>query len=369
MRVRWAAGRPMARRALSRGFRALVTDPGRSDGPASRMLHFPGASALPRQDPAAEVEVAVSHSTLNYKDAMIVRGRKGVVRGYPIVGGIDYAGVVARSSSPLWKEGDAVVLTGNKAGQFYDGGYAERATCKAEWLVARPPEFSAAQSMTIGTAGVTAAMCLHYLEEYGQVRPSHGPVLVTGAGGGLGQLAVALLARRGFEVVASTGRRETLGEHLTALGASSVIDRLALDSRPLGEQKWAGVVDSVGGETLAAALSQTKYRGAVACPGVAGGGELHTTVYPLILRGVRLLGVDQTLPHDVDGYPADPERWKSWREERLLMWSLLGSLLSPEIVESVRAATIGLDDVEEHAERVLNGEVAGRLLVEVSSEK
>jgi len=180
--------------------------------------------------------------------------------------GIDYAGVVARSSSPLWREGDAVVLTGNKAGQYFDGGYAERATCRAEWLVAPPPALSLAQSMVVGTAGVTAAMCVDYLQRFGEVEPSHGPVLVTGAAGGLGQVAVALLHARGFEVVASTGRAEGLGEHLRALGASEVVGRLQPEPKPLGKQLWAGVVDSVGGATLAAALAQTRYRGAAASP-------------------------------------------------------------------------------------------------------
>ena len=152
----------------ARGFRALVADKSPGDGtPASTVQRFGATSELPRQDPNADVEISVTHSTINYKDAMIINGQKGVVRKYPIVGGIDYAGIVAKSSSPLWKEGDKVVLTGNKAGQYFDGGYSERATCRAEWLVEVPPEFSVAQSMTIGTAGVTAAMCVHYLEAFG----------------------------------------------------------------------------------------------------------------------------------------------------------------------------------------------------------
>ena len=364
----------MRRAVLSRGFRALVADKAPTEGPASRMLEFASVADLPRQDPDADVEVAVTHTTLNYKDAMIVNGERGVVKDFPIVGGIDYAGVVSKSSSPLWREGDAVVLTGNKAGQFFDGGYAERAACRAEWLVAPPAEFSLAQSMTIGTAGVTAAMCVHYLERFGEVRPSHGPVLVTGAAGGLGQLAIALLAARGFEVVASTGRGATLTKHLEALGASKVIGRLEpeLDKRgqprPLGTQKWAGVVDSVGGSTLATALAQTRYRGAIASPGVAGGGVLETSVYPLILRGVRVLGVDQTMPWDLEGYPRDSERWAEWRAERQQMWRLLAELLDPEKLELVRAGTIGLEDIVEYAPKVIKAEVAGRLLVEVAGE-
>lgn len=353
-------------RNFVRGFRALVADKASGDGPASKLANFASVTDLPRQDPAADVEVEITHTTLNYKDAMIVNGQKGVVRKYPIVGGIDYAGIVAKSTSSLWREGDAVVLTGNKAGQFFDGGYSERATCRAEWLVAPPSEFNLAQSMTIGTAGVTAAMCVHYLETVGAVRASHGPILVTGAAGGLGQIAIALLAARGFEVVASTGRREALGERLRALGASDVIDRLEPEPKPLGEQKWAGVVDSVGGGTLAAALAQTRYRGAVASPGVAGGGQLETSVYPFILRGVRLLGVDQTMPWDLEGYPSEPDRWAEWRRERQQMWQLLGESLAPEKLESVRAETIGLADVVTYAPKVIGGEVAGRLLVDVT---
>ena len=213
-----------------RAFRAVVarSKAAVAEGEAaSQVLEFGSVSELPKQDPAADVEVAITHSCLNFKDAMILLGQKGVVRGngYPIVAGIDYAGTVARSRSPLWQEGDRVVLTGNKAGQFFDGGYSERATVRAEWLVASPPQFSLAQAMAVGTAGITAAQCVSYLEGAGEVRPSHGPVLVTGAAGGLGQLAIPMLRSRGFEVIASTGRKATLGAHLEALGATEVIDR------------------------------------------------------------------------------------------------------------------------------------------------
>ncbi len=353
-----------------RAFRAVVarSKAAVAEGEAaSQVLEFGSVSELPKQDPAADVEVAITHSCLNFKDAMILLGQKGVVRGngYPIVAGIDYAGTVARSRSPLWQEGDRVVLTGNKAGQFFDGGYAERATVRAEWLVASPPQFSLAQAMAVGTAGITAAQCVSYLEGAGEVRPSHGPVLVTGAAGGLGQLAIPMLRSRGFEVIASTGRKATLGAHLEALGATEVIDRLDPDTKPLAEQRWAGVVDTVGGATLAAALAQTKYRGALACPGVAGGGELSATVYPLILRGVRLLGVDQTLPWDVDGYPADRARWEAWRKEKLAMWEFCAEHLPPDALALTGGGTIGLDELNEYAPRIIKGEVAGRVVVDV----
>lgn len=185
------------------------------------------------------------------------------------------------------------------------------------------------------------------------------------AAGGLGQLAIPLLAARGFEVIASTGRKATLEGHLKHLGAAEVIERLDPKTKPLGKQRWAGVVDSVGGSTLAAALAQTRYRGAIACPGVAGGGELSTTVYPLILRGVRLLGVDQTMPWDLEGYPQDRERWAEWRDERQRMWSLLGECLTPEVLATVHSGTIGLDELPAYAPKILRGEVNGRLLVAV----
>ena len=183
--------------------------------------------------------------------------------------------------------------------------------------------------------------------------------------GGLGQLAIPMLRSRGFEVIASTGRKATLGAHLEALGATEVIDRLDPDTKPLAEQRWAGVVDTVGGATLAAALAQTKYRGALACPGVAGGGELSATVYPLILRGVRLLGVDQTLPWDVDGYPADRARWEAWRKEKLAMWEFCAEHLPPDALALTGGGTIGLDELNEYAPRIIKGEVAGRVVVDV----
>jgi len=258
----------------------------------------------------------VTHSTLNYKDGLIVLGKPGVVRNFPIVAGIDYAGVVRASRSAALREGDAVVLTGNKAGQYFDGGYAQRAACQAEWLVRLPAAFDAADAMTIGTAGVTAMMCVRQLERVGGLKADYGPVLVTGAAGGLGQLAVAILAKRGYHVIASTGRVAEQQSLLQSLGATEVIGRLEAVDKPLGPQRWVGVVDSVGGATLAAAAAQTMYGGAIASTGVAGGGQLETTVYPFILRGVRLLGVDSTLPWRLDGYPQDEERWLEWRKVR-----------------------------------------------------
>ena len=213
----------------TRGFRALVARSKKevSEGePASHVEEFNSVADLPRQDPLADVEVAITHSDVNFKDGMIIAGQKGVVKQFPIVGGIDYAGVVVKSTNPLWSEGEAVVLTGNKAGQFFDGGYSERATVRGEWLVAPPPRLSLAQTMLVGTAGITAAQCIVHLEKFGEVKPSHGPILVTGAAGGLGQLAIPMLKSRGFDVIASSGRKSTLESHLKELGADEVIDRL-----------------------------------------------------------------------------------------------------------------------------------------------
>ena len=296
--------RPGACLSVGRHFHALVSQSASMCAPGAQpttLQEFESLGDLPRQDAAASVEVDVEYSGLNYKDGLILEGRKGVVREFPIVPGIDYAGTVSRSSSPLFAVGDPVVLTGNKSGQWCDGGYAQRASCVAEWLVRRPVELDAASAMTLGTAGLTAMMCIQHLERFGELAPSRGRVLVTGAGGGVGQLAVALLAARGYEVIASTGRADVLGGRLRELGASQVIGRLELPKGPLGKQAWAGVVDTVGGDALAAALAQTSYGGAVASTGVAGGGALATTVYPLILRGIRVLGVDSTLPWDLEG--------------------------------------------------------------------
>ena len=359
----------LSRTSAHRHFRAVVARSAKEagDGPTAQLLNFDSVRDLPRQDQKADVEVAVTHSDLNFKDGMILLGQKGVVSQWPIVAGIDYAGHVVRSSSTLWKPGDRVVLTGNKAGQHFDGGYSERATCRAEWLIAPPTgRFELAETMAIGTAGVTAAMCVHHLECAGEVKPSHGPVLVTGAAGGLGQVAIALLAARGFEVIASTGRQAALETHLRALGAAEVIDRLDPDTKPLSKQRWAGVIDAVGGSTLAAAIAQTAYRGAVASTGVASGGELQSTVYPFILRGVRLLGVDSTLPWDLEGYPLERERWVEWQRERRTIWELLAESLSPQALALVTAETIGLEHVISYAPRILKGETVGRVVVDVS---
>jgi len=362
-----------------RAFRALVSD----GAGGCHLREVAGPEELPRQDPGAEVTVRVTHSTINYKDAMVVKGLPGVVKGWPIVPGIDAAGVAesverpaGRSAglAPGFSVGDAVTITGNKLGQHFDGGYSGVLRVKAGWCVRTPAPFSAAQSMAIGSAGHTAMMCVAHLEEHGDLRRWIGrddaPVLVTGAGGGLGAIATAILAHLGYKVHASTGRPAELGGFLTSLGppgAVEVVPRLDHDAvrRPLGRQTYGGVVDAVGGAALASAAALTRYRCAVASVGVAGGGGFEGTVYPLILRGVRILGIDTTLPWDVDGYEEDPETWLKYREERLRLWERLASDLPAAALERCTTRTVSLEDVPAAAAEVLAGRHAGRIVVEL----
>lgn len=358
-------------------FRAWVVDSEKGQLKSLELRRFPAPSALPQQDPAASVTVRVHYSTLNYKDAMILGGQAGVVRNFPIVPGIDFAGEVEESQSPLWRPGDKVVLTGNKAGQFFDGGFSELCRVQAEWLVPCPPGISLEQSMIIGSAGFTAMQMVLHLQTAGNLHPGKGPVLVTGAAGGVGGAAVAILARLGYEVVASSGRAQGQGEsstssvepYLRQLGASQVIPRLEGGrERPLQKQRWAAVVDTVGGPVLAAALAQTKYLGSVACVGVAAGGELDTTVYPFVLRGIRLLGVDSTLPWNVAGYDEEEGRpaWERHRQERLNIWENLGKALSPAALTTLHAGTAAFEDLPLWGRRLLAGSVWGRLTVRIS---
>lgn len=374
-------------------------------------------SSLPRQDPLANLFIKVQYSTLNYKDGMIINGVRGVVPSFPIVPGIDGAGVVvATKPDPLaaafkdlvlpdgdekrralesasgFEEGDEVVVTGNKIGQHFDGAMATWLSCKAGWAVRCPRAFSLKQCMAIGSAGHTAMMCVMHLEEAGRLEPGSGAdVLVTGAAGGLGSVAVAVLAQRGYRVVASSRRADSHGAYLRSLGAADVIGALVEDGqphRPLDKQRWAGVVDTVGGSTLAAAAAQCRYNGAVASTGVAGGGALEMTVYPLILRGVRMLGVDSTLPWCVDGYygfdagavshavgvgdPRASYHPGDWaraavknRLERLRIWDALEESLAPESVDAIHSATVGLSELPDHSAAILAGNTAGRVVVDV----
>ncbi|MGH6932502.1 MAG: MDR family oxidoreductase [Dongiaceae bacterium] len=303
------------------------------------------------QLPAGDVTVAVQYSTLNYKDAMVLGGLGRLVRQYPHVPGVDFAGVVESSQSPLWKPGDAVVLTGWRVGESHWGGYAQKARVKGEWLVKLPPGLTAARAMAIGTAGFTAMLAVMALEQHG-VTPDRGEVLVTGAAGGVGGVAVAILAKLGYKVAASTGRPET-HDYLRRLGAASFIDRAALASppaRPLDSERWAGCIDAVGGVTLASVLTQIKYRGAVAACGLAGGNKLETTVIPFLLRGVNLLGIDSVM---------------SPPGERQAAWARLARDLPADRLDAI-SAVAGLADLARLGPEILAGKVRGRMVIDVN---
>ncbi|CAM4200599.1 MDR family oxidoreductase [Shewanella aquimarina] len=306
---------------------------------------------LPESElPEGDVLVEVSYSSLNYKDGLAITGLGKIIREFPMVPGIDFAGVVSESADPRFQPGDEVILTGWGVGENHWGGMAEKARVKADWLVPMPKGCDAAKAMMIGTAGLTAMLCVQALRQAG-VTPEDGDVLVTGASGGVGSVAVTLLAQLGYRVVASSGRVEVNGDWLTALGASEVIDRSELeqDSRPLEKQRWAGVVDTVGNKVLATALAQMKYGGSAAICGLAGGFALPTTVMPFILRGVNLLGIDSV---------ACPI------EKRVKAWEQVLELL-PEQYYQQACQTIGLEQLGEYAGNIVKGKVTGRVLVKV----
>ena len=297
-----------------------------------------------------DVTVAVSHSTLNYKDGLALTGKAPVVRRFPMIPGIDFAGTVTASSASEFKPGDKVLLNGWGLGETHLGGYAETARVKAQWLVPLPAGLTAAQAMAVGTAGYTAMLCVLALERHG-LTPASGPVVVTGAAGGVGSVAVALLARLGWHVIASTGRASE-GDYLKGLGAAEVIDRAELSgpARPLGKERWAAGVDSVGSHTLANLISQTKYGGAIAACGLAQGMDLPSSVAPFILRGVALLGVDSVMC-------PKPRRIEAWSR-------LARDLDTARLAAMTR--TVKLDEVMALAPEILAGKVRGRVVVEVA---
>lgn len=296
-----------------------------------------------------EVVVDVAHSTLNYKDSLAITGASPVVRRSPLVPGIDWVGTVRESSSDDVAVGSAVVLNGWGVGEVHWGGYAERAAAKAEWLVPLPEALSPARAMAIGTAGYTAMLCVMALEDHG-VAPDSGPVLVTGAAGGVGSVAVSLLSGLGYEVTASTGRRDEEG-YLRDLGAAEVIDRSELSEpgRPFGKERWAGAVDAVGSHTLANAIATTSYGGTVAACGLAQGPDLPATVLPFILRGVTLAGIDSV-------HCPLPRRVEAW-----------GRLAADLDLAALDAMTTHADlaDVLDLAPRQLAGEVRGRTVIDL----
>ncbi|WP_291424469.1 MDR family oxidoreductase [Deinococcus sp.] len=305
------------------------------------------------QLPVGDVTVQVEVSSLNYKDGLAVAGRPGVVRNYPMVPGIDFAGKVLESGNPAFKPGDDVVLTGWGVGERHWGGYSELARVKGEWLVGRPERFSAHDTMAIGTAGLTAMLCVLALED-GGLKPGDGEVLVTGAAGGVGSVAVSLLAALGYDVTASTGRVEQEGDYLRGLGARSVIhrDELSALKKPLEKERWAAAVDVVGGDTLAGVLASTRYGGQVAACGLAGGMKMTTSVAPFILRGVTLRGVESVT------CPAG-RRQQAW--ERL-------SRDLPQKLLAEGVSTASLADLPRLAEDILAGKVRGRVVVQVAGE-
>jgi acrylyl-CoA reductase (NADPH) len=322
------------------------------------VLHEEGGKIAPRIEsvdesrlPEGEVTVAVEYSTLNYKDGMILEGQGRLVRQYPHVPGVDFAGTVERSDSPEFRPGDPVVLTGWRVGEVQWGGYAERARVKADWLVRRPEGLSAQQSMAIGTAGFTAMLAVIALERHG-LAPDAGEVLVTGAAGGVGSVAVALLSALGYRVVAATGRPE-LREYFTGLGAAELLERAALaekPTRPLDRERWAGAVDAVGGNTLATVLTQLKYRASVAACGLAGGSDLPASVIPFLLRAVNLLGIDSVMCP---------------KAERITAWNRLARDLPLGQLEHI-SQLVPLAEVPLLAPQILKGEVRGRIIVTVA---
>jgi acrylyl-CoA reductase (NADPH) len=296
-----------------------------------------------------DVTVAIEYSTLNYKDGLAVTGKSPVVRRFPMIAGVDFAGTVEQSSHPSWKPGDKVLVNGWGLGETHLGAYAEKARVKGDWLVRLPASLSAREAMAIGTAGYTAMLCVMALER-GGITPERGSIIVTGAAGGVGSVAVALLAKLGYQVIASTGRSSE-ADYLKRLGAAEVIERKELAGAPraLGKERWAGGIDAVGSTTLANVLSMTRYGGVVAACGLAGGMDLPTTVAPFILRGVSLVGIDSVMcPIAL--------RQEAWRR--------LETDLDRGKIERM-TSEIGLADVIDAAPRILAGEVRGRIVVKI----
>lgn len=300
--------------------------------------------------PEGEVLVRVDWSTLNYKDGMILNGLGRLVRQYPHVPGVDFAGEVISSDDPRYPPGDQVILTGWRVGESRWGGYAQYARVKADWLVPMPGGLDGAHAMAIGTAGFTSMLAVMALEEQGLSPDQDGEVLVTGAAGGVGSVAVSLLASLGYRVAASTGRADT-HDYLRTLGARTIIDRSELTdtSKPLLSERWAGAIDSVGSTTLAHVLSEMKYHGVVAACGLAGGPDLPGTVIPFLLRGVRLIGIDSVLcPYD----------------KRVTAWTRLAKELPMAQLDAV-TTKVALRDILPWGEKILKGQVRGRLLIDV----
>jgi len=324
-------------------FRALVLRKGEA-GQGAAVEDFPEAELMD-----GDVTLRVTHSTVNYKDGLALTGKAPVVRRWPMIPGIDAAGFVESSTHAAFKPGDAVILNGWGTGETHLGSYAEKARVKGDWLVPLPAGLTAAEAMAIGTAGYTAMLAVLALERQG-LKPADGPVVVTGAAGGVGSVAIALLASAGWHVVASTGRMAE-AEYLKGLGAAEVIDRAELSApgKPLGKERWIAGIDSVGSHTLASLLAMTRYGGAVAACGLAQGMDLPSSVAPFILRGVSLLGIDSVMCP---------------KPRRIEAWDRLATDLDKARLAAM-TATIGFAELPGAAARILAGEVRGRLVVEI----
>jgi acrylyl-CoA reductase (NADPH) len=327
-------------------FKALVVD--NNGGAVAASVQDLDEASLP----PGNVTVAVEYSGLNYKDGLVATGGGGLVKRYPHVPGVDFAGKVLESRDPAYRPGDKVVLTGWRVGEVQWGGLAQKASVNGDWLVPLPADLTTRQAMAVGTAGLTAMLAVMALEAHG-LTPSSGEVLVTGAAGGVGSVATAILAKLGMQVVASTGRAET-HDYLKDLGATAVLDRSPFSEpakRPLETERWAGCIDSVGGNTLARVLAQTKYAGSVAAVGLAGGSKLEHTVIPFLLRGVNLLGIDSVMCP---------------KSRRIEAWNRLRSDLPLDKLEALTVVA-RLEQVPKFAAEILAGQVRGRIVVDVNN--
>ena len=329
-------------------FNALVVNKDEESGKTSAAVEKISTDQLPE----GNVVVNVEYSTVNYKDGLCIGPGGGLVREYPHVPGIDFAGTVESSDDPRYSAGDSVVLTGWRVGEVHWGGYAQKARVNADWLVPLPSGLSSRQAMAVGTAGFTAMLAVMALEDHG-LKPDQGPVLVTGAAGGVGSVATAILANLGYEVAAVTGRPET-EEYLRGLGATQIVPREEINEtvkRPLERETWAGCVDAVGGDMLARVLGQMKYGGSVSAVGLAGGAGLPATVIPFLLRGVNLLGIDSVMqPYD----------------NRLRAWERIAKDLPMDKLEAmIHPATLG--DLPALGKDILKGQVKGRVVVDVNA--
>ena len=299
-----------------------------------------------------EVVVRVLYSDINYKDALAATGAGRILRRYPLVGGIDLAGVVESSEDPRCKPGDHVLVTGCGLSEVHDGGYAEYARLKGEWVIPMPPGLGAFKAMSLGTAGFTAALAIHRMEHNGQT-PARGPVVVTGATGGVGSIAIDMLAGRGYEVVAVTGKAESV-DYLKSLGAAQVLLRSEIDygKRPMESVRWAGAVDNVGGEMLTWLTRTVDNWGNIASIGLTGGAELHTTVMPFIIRGVNLLGINSAA---------------TLRDTRLVVWNRIATDLKPRHLDRIATRTIAFAELPQAFDAYIKGAVTGRTVVKIGS--